>query len=234
MPAVHAKIVRLSAKHFAELVKEIKLDLYTPKKREGFLIVEATPSRLRAKYFFPKTQKVKFTDPESLEPQVEEHSVLATCSFTLLPSKGLIWCHERRADFAALEDALGQYQGVAIEFEDLKADCIAVYRELRDTQDRFDLRALRIREYLGKDGLLTTANFKLMEPGAEDKVIKAYGGNITGFTGQTMTDDGRQTITVSEKGSVRYSDGIGEDVVELTLGLLKQHHEEVEVETVAI
>jgi len=234
MPAVHAKIVRLSAKHFAELVKELKTDTYSPKKREGFLIVESTPSRLRAKYFFPKKQKVKYIDPESLEPQVEEHTVLATCAFTLLPAKGLIWCHERRSDFAALEDALGQYQGVAIEFEDLNSDVIQVYRALRDTQDRFDLRALRIKEYKGKDGLLTTANFKLMEPGAEDKIISAYGGDVVGFTAGTMTDEGRQSMTVSVKGSVRYSDGIGDDLVEVTLGLLMQNHEQVEVEEVEI
>lgn len=234
MPSIHAKLVSITPKAFAELQKELKLDNYTTKKKEGFLVVEATAARLQAKYFYLRRQKIKSVDPESLETRVDERTVLASAGFSMLPSKNLAWCHEKRADFAPLEETLSQYGNVSIEFNDLNVDCIQVYQDLRDSQDRFDLKSLRIKDYRGKDGMITTANFKLMEPGAEENIIAAYGGDVVGFSGTMMTDDGRQTIAVSKKGSIRYSENLGDDVVEIALGLLVKHNEVVELETVEI
>ncbi len=234
MPAVHAKRIRISSKSYKDLCEELKEDTFTPKRRDGFVLIEASPIRLVGKYVYPKLQKIKGVDPESLETVVEERRVLATAEFSVLPARGLILAHQRRGDIGVIEEAIGAYAGIQAETEDLNSSMVAVYRDFRDSHGKVDLKAVRIRDYFGREGLVTTANFKLAGEGSEEGVFAAWAEEIIGFTATMLTGEGREQITVSNKGSVRYSEGVGEDAIETLLGLLTKHHEEVVMETVEI
>ncbi|MCK6440820.1 MAG: hypothetical protein L6Q71_11560, partial [Planctomycetes bacterium] len=107
-------------------------------------------------------------------------------------------------------------------------------RRLRDSYGKIDLRTLRIKDYLGREGLMTTASFKLMEPSKEDEIMRRFSDAILGFSVSIMTDVGRKSLSVAKNGSVRASEDVPEDIIEAVLGYLPQFHEEVEVETVEI
>jgi len=232
MPATHARIIHVSQQAFKDLTKGVADFKYTPKGREGFIVHESLPHRLSGRYLFKSIQKDKVTNPETLEVEVVEQPVLLSCTFELNARTGVLRTNERRRDMDALEEAFSGIDNVRVELEDFSVDVIEVYKALRAAHSKVDLRSIRIKDYLGKEGLLTTANFKLMEPGNEASILQKYQSQAQAFSAAVMTEDGRQTVTVARNGSIRYSDNFPLDLVEMLLGQLPKHHEAVEGETV--
>jgi hypothetical protein len=233
MLSTHCKRIAISARAFTDLSRLLKDESYTPTRREGFVLTEATPSRLEGRYLFTRVQKIRGTNPKTLEIETEERPVLLSCSFALNATKGLIRCNERRADLGVLEEAF-QNVGVQLTMEDIATDVVKVFQDLRDAHGKVDLRAIRIQGFSTREGMTTTANFKITQAEYEEKILANWAGDTIGFTATVRTEEGRQAITVGKKGSIRWADDLGDDIVEMVLGFLLKHHEEVELQTVEI
>jgi len=234
MQATHAKILNISKDCFSALADGMKEYEYSPKRREGFILHEAAANRIQGKYMYPDAQKVRGIDPETLEVTEELIPRMQTCTFELILSTNLARVTERRKDLAALEDVFNGMEGVRCEMEDFATDVVEIFRTLRQQWGTLDLRNMRIKDYLGREGLLTTANFKLMEPGNMDAIFDKYKGSVTGFAASIKTDMGKQQISVAKNGSIRASEDIPPDMLQTTLNLLSQFHETVEVEMVEV
>lgn len=234
MASTHAKVFRISGAAFKRLGPQMREMAFEPRKRDGFIIDETTPSRIAGRYVFTKLQKIKSIDPASLGEEIFEQQVLATCTFAANLTNGLIRCNERRADMKILEEVFNGLDDVRCEIVDFNSDVVEIFKTLRASHGKTDLRALRIKDYLGREGLLTTANFKLMEPATEADILRKYHDQVQAVTASFLTEEGRQTLTIGKNGSLRYSDQLPPDMLEMTLNLLTQHHEDVELETVEV
>ncbi|MCA8940342.1 MAG: hypothetical protein KDB07_11060 [Planctomycetes bacterium] len=236
MASTHAKMFRISAQSFKKLIEGLESLKYDPKRREGFLLEEVTPGRVNGRFMYVKMQKTKGLNPQTLQEEETLQDVLMSCNFEINLNKRVIRTNERRADLKQIEEQLFGLAGVRFDVEDFNSDSIEIFRALREASPggKLDLQAMRIKDYHGREGLITTANFKLLEPGREEEIFGRYQPDTQAFTASLMTDEGRQTISVTRKGSIRFSTGFPLDMVELALGFLGQFHEVVEAETVAV
>ncbi len=234
MSTLHSKIFRISKNAFSKLNQELEKFRYNPKQREGFILEENGAAKIKGRYMYPALQKVKATNPETLEEEQLEQSVMMTARFFLRPGKGLACSYERRRDLSVLEEIFNGLPEVACELEDFSLDVIEIYKTLQGLYGRVDLRSLRIKDYLGQEGLLTTANFKLMEPGYQEKIFKKYQDQSQAITLSLMTDEGRHTLSLTKNGTLRSSDGIPEEILEATLNMLPEFHHDPKVELVEI
>lgn len=235
MPAMHAKRIRISGAAFKRLGEALKEYKYEPKRREGFILDEVTNNRIAGRYFFSKVQKLKFTNPETLEEEEAEQPIMVSCRFAANLTNGVIFVRERRADLNVLEDVFNGVDGVHTAFEDFNTDPVEVYRSLADAQGRVDLRAIRIKDYLGREGLLTNANFKLMQPENEGSIFERYQDECQGVTLHVIVEGKRQNLKVTRKGSINHADELPLDIAEMALNFLPQFHEEdTALETVEV
>ena len=243
MQTTHAKHFRISTNSFTHLVEGMKKHLYCPERREGFIIDDApelfdqpAPGRVAGRYMHCKLVKIVDHDAHDLSPAEVLKEVMLVTHFEINITKRLIITDGNRSEIKALEEVFYGVAGVSCEMEEFNSDVVEIFRALRDATagGRLDLNALKIKDYMGREGLIGTTNFKLLEPNREEEVFSRYQPEAQAVTASMVTDEGRQNITVRRNGTISVSDGFPRDMIELARGFLGQFHEVVEAEVVAI
>lgn len=235
MPLIrNMRLIHISAEAFKALSQGLKQNAYSPKTGEGVVTHESTPSRFIGDYIYRVVKKLRSVDKETLQDDRIELPVTQRATFAINATKGLLIVTGGGSHFDALEMMFGEIEGARFELEQISAHIVSVFKDFRNAHARVDLRSLRIKDYQGRQGTITTANFKLMEPHEESNLLKLYDSQIVGFGASVMTEDGRQTVTIASNGRISASENFPSDLVEFLQGQLAKHNQAVEVETVEV
>jgi hypothetical protein len=234
MLAHHYKLLVCSQIGFRLIRETLPQLAYEAGMERGFLMSkESTQNKAKGRYIYTKVGKQVSIDAETLEPKEETVESLAECRFELDQQKGLVSVMQRRGELNALYEALDAMPQVSVSFEDLNLNLPELLFEIQGAYKKNSLKSIRIKEYLARENMLTSATFKILEPTEGEKLVERFSDQLEAFTLQLKLPDGAISLTVTRNGSVRASDDAPDELLLFVKDLLPRFHE-AEVETTAV
>jgi len=231
MLALHYKILVCGQNSFRTVRDTLPELSYEPGMERGFLLSkESNQNRVKGRYIYTKFGKQVSIDAQSLEPKEETTESLVECRFELDQQKGLACVEQRRGELNALFEALDAMPNTHVVFEELNLNLCELMFEIQGAYKKNTIKALRIKEYLARENMLTNATFKVLEPTEGEKLAERFSDQLEAFTLQLKLPDGAVALTVTRKGSVRASDDAPDELLMFVKDLLPRFHE-AEVET---
>jgi hypothetical protein len=201
----------------------------------GFVLDEqiGSATRLRGRYIYTKHAKAARLDPETLQATEEAVQTLVDCRFELDQQKGLVMAEQRRGELSALYEALDALPDVHASFEELNLILAPLLFEVQSAYKKNTVKSIRIKDYLAREHMLTSATFKIMEPQDAERLVERFADQLEAFTLTLKLPDGGINLTVGRKGSVRASDDAPDELLLFAKDLLPRFHE-AEVETTEV
>ena len=234
MRAFHFKILVCGQPSFRVLRDTLPQVAYEPGAERGFLLAkENTQNRLRGRYIYTRVSKLVSIDADSLEPREEPTESLAECRFELDQQKGLVSVEQRRGELNSLYEAVDSIPDVHAAFEDLNLNLSHLLFEVQGAYRKNTIKSLRIKDYLAREHMLTSATFKVIEPTEGEKLAERFSDQLEAFTLNLKLPDGACALTVTRKGTVRASDDAPDELLLFVKDLLPRFHE-AEVETAEV
>jgi hypothetical protein len=234
MRAFHFKLLVCGQPSFRVVRDTLPQLAYEPGMERGFLLAnENTPNRIRGRYIYTKIGKVVKIDAESLEPKEEPTESLAECRFDLDKQKGLVYVEPRRGEINALYEELDAVPDGHAAFEDMNLNLSELLFEVQGAYKKNTIKSLRIKDYLAREHMLTSATFKVIEPTEGEKLAERFSDQMDAFTLTLKLPDGACALTVTRNGSVRLSDDAPDELLLFVKDLLPRFHE-AEVETAEV
>lgn len=234
MRALHFKLLVCGQPSFRVIRDTLPQLAYEPGMERGFVISkESTQNRVKGRYIYTKVGKVVSIDADSLEPKEEPTESLAECRFELDQQKGLASVEQRRGELNALYEALDAIPNVHAAFEELNLNLAELLYEVQSAYKKNTIKAIRIKDYLAREQMLTSATFKVLEPSDGEKLVERFSDQMEAFTLTLKLPDGACALTVTKKGSVRAGDDAPDELLLFVKDLLPRFHE-AEVETVEV
>ncbi len=234
MRAFHYKLLVCGQPSFRVIRDTLPQLAYEPGMERGFLLAnENTQNRVKGRYIYTKIGKVVKIDADSLEPKEEPTESLAECRFELDQQKGLVAVEQRRGELNALYEAIDAVPDVHAAFEDLNLNLSELLFEVQGAYKKNTIKSLRIKDYLAREHMLTSATFKVIEPTEGEKLAERFSDQMEAFTLTLKLPDGACALTVTRNGSVRTSDDAPDELLLFVKDLLPRFHE-AEVETAEV
>jgi hypothetical protein len=234
MRALHYKLLVCGQPSFRVIRDTLPQLAYEAGMERGFLLAkESTQNRVKGRYIYTKVGKVVSIDADSLEPKEEPVESLVECRFELDQQKGLASVEQRRGELNALYEALDAIPDAHVAFEELNLNLAELMFEVQGAYKKNSVKSLRIKDYLAREHMLTSATFKVLEPTEGEKLVERFSDQIEAFTLTLKLPDGKCDLTVTKKGSVRASDDAPDELLLFVKDLLPRFHE-AEVETVEL
>lgn len=234
MRALHYKLLVSGQPSFRTIRDTLPQISYEPGNERGFLLAkESNQNRVKGRYIYTRVGKTVTIDRESLEPKEEPVESLAECRFELDQQKGLASVEQRRGELNALYEALDSIPDVHVAFEDLNLNLAELLAEVQGAYKKNTIKSLRIKDYLAREHMLTSATFKVIEAADGEKIAERFSDQLDAFTLTLKLPDGACALTVTRNGSVRASDDAPDELLLFVKDLLPRFHE-AEVETAEI
>ncbi len=233
MRSFHFKALVSSGDSFKAMRRAMEELNYEARMERGFILGENAPSRALGKYYYVKTSKQKAIDRKTLKPIEEKVESLAECKFDLDLQHGLVSVEERRGELNSLFEALDSLPDVSVEFGDLNINLKDYVFELQHAYNKNEIRTMRIKEYLARENMTCTGGFKVLDVREGEKLCEKFSGQLEGVTLSFKLPSGKCNLTVTKKGSLRFSDDAPQDLIDYARQQLPRFHE-AEVETAEI
>lgn len=230
----HYKLLVCGQPSFRAMHELLPQLAFAPGMERGFKLSDETTNvnRVRGRYLFTRQSKLVSIDPSTLDPKEETVESLVECRFELDQRKGLVGVEGRRGDLTPLFEALDAMPGVHVDFEELNINLTQYMFELQSAFKKNEVKALRIRDYLAREQMLTSASFKLLDKQDAEKLAEKFSDQLDAISLQLKLPDGACNITVTRKGSIRASDDAPDELLVFAKEILPRFHE-AEVETTA-
>lgn len=234
MRALHFKLLVCGQPSFRVIRDTLPQLAYEPGMERGFVISkESTQNKVKGRYIYTKVGKVVSIDADSLEPKEEPTESLAEGRFELDQQKGLVSVEQRRGELNALYEALDALPDAHVAFEELNLNLAELLYEVQGAYKKNSIKSIRIKDYLAREHMLTSATFKVLEPSDGEKLVERFSDQIEAFTLTLKLPDGACALTVTKRGSVRAGDDAPDELLLFVKDLLPRFHE-AEVETVEV
>lgn len=234
MRAMHYKLLMAGQPTFRVIRETLPQVAYEPGAERGFVLADdSTQNRVKGRYIYTRVSKHSSIDRETLQQKEEPVESLAECRFELDQQKGLAGVEQRRGELNALFEALDAIPEVHVAFEDLNLNLADLLAEVQGAYKKNTIKSLRIKDYLAREHMLTSATFKVIEPSEGEKLAERFRDQLEAFTLSLKLPDGACALTVTRTGSVRASDDAPEELLLFIKDLLPRFHE-AEVETAEV
>lgn len=235
MQSEHNAALHISESAFKRIHAGMKEMSFNPKTCHGFLVHDAQPGSLSGTLGYLKAITNKGFDPETLAESECVSNVLQLVDFELSLARQSVRVTTHRSEIGLLEELLNGMSGVTCEMEAYAADMPEVIRDLIRAYGNLDVRKLRIRNAVNaRDCLQASANYALLEPSKQEELLTKYASDIIGFDATLKTDMGKQTLRVRNNGSISHSGDCPVDLVVAARDLVRERHQVIEIELVAL
>lgn len=232
MPNRNYSIVKIPKTDFDKLKKHLKDYGYSARRREGFLLdddPELFPNKnksvIQGRYACELARNVPTLEPSDLTPVENKVKVLTCRTFHYNYTKHLLWQDGSKGDTEILE---AKFTEVArLEHVTLNIDLVKFFAYLTDEIPKADLQAIRIKDYLGRESLVTTAVFKLSDPSREDAIFKTYGADAKALVIKFNFGADEGKLTIAKDGCLRFGEqeGFNSEFLGLIEKLMLDNHE---------
>lgn len=233
MSSIHAKRLKVSKTSFDKMKEHFEGGTYKynakrgtgyllDKDLAGFFDMKPRVGVMVGKFMYLQTYKAQGVDRNTLEPEEKKVEVTKRVDFEINLNKQLIIVDEKSADIDKLLDEAEGMADVGFLAETFDVDVIEHFKALEELSPKnaLELTSIRIVDYQGREGLIATGNFKLLETAKRDAIFKTHQDSARAYTATIETEEGPQNITVTSRGSVRYSQDFPENLLEAAVGSL--------------
>lgn len=232
MPNRNYSIVKIPKTGFDKLKKHLSDYGYSARRREGFILdddPELFPNKnksiIQGRYACELARNVPTLEPASLEPVENKIKVLTCRMFHYDYTHHLLWHDGSKGDTDILEAKFAE--AATLERTALNIDLAKFFTDLIVEIPKADLEAIRIKDYLGRESLVTTAVFKLSDPSRETAIFKTYGADAKALVIKFSFGAEQGKLTIAKDGCLRFGEqeGFDNDFFGLIEKLMLNNHE---------
>lgn len=228
MPSLTVKRMRVSGEGFAALGVAINSTPWVKEVGKGWRGFMGNGDTIEAEFIQASPLEFPTLDPDTLAPTkacaVAIKSVEASFEYGA-QRVGVLNASGRDLSAVCDEVVLAIGASHAVEFAQYDTDLYKLYKDA--LQRDFSLTALRIANAGGPAGTIATANFKIVDGERAIEALNKAQYSLGAITLRRIAN-GDESLTITSRGVLRYSESLNFATVEQVLGMLNGYERKAE------
>ena len=206
-----------------ELMNLMPLSNWSKGMEKGFSCGVVGETEIRGRWIYKDRSRYDYYDEDTLEKKQKTLERRMCAPFMIDYQRSILRC-ESNPDAKRIIENLDKIPGVNVYHEDLNIQLDELHDAFMQKYQKSQLQQLGLKSVIHEKILMTDGNFKLLEPGMQERAVTAHKGRIKSLHFVVKEEWAVHKVKISAKGDLSYDDDAPGQTLEILEDMMMAFH----------